>query len=182
MLWIGLVLFIITFIGCTASPQTPTLSPTPTQTPTPIQTPTPTPTPTPILTPTPTPTPTPSPTPAHGPAPSISITYPAPGAYEIVNNVLIVVSVSNFNLVNKIGQANVPGEGHIIYYADVQPPTTPGQPALTAQGTYAISENISYLWTSLFAGPHTLSVQLVNNDNTPLNPPVTYSINMTVNS
>jgi len=92
------------------------------------------------------------------------------------------VRVSNFNLVDKIGQANIPGEGHIIYYADVQPPTTPGQPALTAPGTYEVSANTSYLWTNLFTGVHTLGVQLVNNDNTPLSPPVIAQVTMNVNS
>ena len=87
------------------------------------------------------------------------------------------MSVSNFNLVDKVGQANVPGEGHIIYYADVPIPTTQGQPAFTAPGTYTVSTNTSYLWTSLFAGVHTLGVQLVNNDNTPLSPPVTAQVN-----
>ncbi len=120
--------------------------------------------------------------PSPSPIPSVIITYPAPGAYEIVNNVIITVSVSNFNLVDKIGQANAPGEGHLVYYLDVQPPTTPGKPALTAPGTYAVSTDTSYLWSSAFIGAHTLSVQLVNNDNTPLSLPVTASIKMMVNS
>jgi hypothetical protein len=88
------------------------------------------------------------------------------------NNVSVFVQVSGFNLVNRIGGANVPGEGHIIYYLDVQPPTAPGQPAITTSGTYAASDAIFYVWTGVVEGVHTFSVELVNNDNTPLDPPV----------
>ncbi len=91
------------------------------------------------------------------------------------DNVSVVVQTYNFNLVDKIGQANVPGEGHLIYYLNVKPPTAPGQPALTEPGTYAVSANTSYLWTSLYEGVWTFSVELVNNDNTPLVPPVVAS-------
>ena len=74
------------------------------------------------------------------------------------------VVVSNFNLVDKQGQAAVPGEGHIIYYMDVTPPGT------AAAGTYAASINTSYTWHNVSPGIHFFSVQLVNNDDTPLNP------------
>lgn len=114
--------------------------------------------------------------------PMIFILQPPPGAYEFLNNVRVSVRLSNFRLVDRTGQADVPGEGHLIYYVDVQPPTTPGQPALTAPGTYAISVNTSFLWPRLFQpGPYTLSVQVVNNDNTPLSPPVTAQVDMNVN-
>jgi hypothetical protein len=99
-----------------------------------------------------------------------------------VYNEVVAVSISNFNLVDKIGQANVPGEGHLTYYADVSIPTTSGEPALTATGTYAVSASTSYTWTVLLPGKHTVGVQLVNNDNTPLSPPVTTSMNMNVNT
>ena len=102
-------------------------------------------------------------------------------AYVVgTDNVSVVVQVSGFALVDKIGQANVPGEGHIIYYLDVQPPTTPGQPAVTAPGTYAASAATSYVWTELAEGVYTFSVELVNNDNTPLVPPVVSSITINV--
>ncbi len=115
--------------------------------------------------------------------PTVSIILPTPGGYEFVNNVWITVNVSGFKLVDKTGQANVPGEGHLVYYLDVQPPTTAGQPALSAPGTYVVSVDTSHLWSTLFfRGPHTLSVQLVNNDNTPLSPPVTAQVPMNVNS
>ena len=72
------------------------------------------------------------------------------------------------------------GEGHIIYYLDVDAPTAPGSPALTAPGTYVISAATSYQWADVPDAVHTLSVELVNNDNTPLNPPVTAKVSISV--
>lgn len=93
---------------------------------------------------------------------------------------MITVNVTAFKLVDKIGQQNVPGEGHIIYYLDVPPPTTPGKPALTAPGTYAIGTGTSYQWPNVKDGGHVFYAQLVNNDNTPLSPPVTAKVTETV--
>ncbi len=88
---------------------------------------------------------------------------------------MVKITVSKFTIVNKLGQPNVPGEGHVIYYLDVTPPITPGKAAVTAPNTYSETADTSYTWPNLAAGSHTLSVQLVNNDGTPLNPPVTTS-------
>ena len=80
-------------------------------------------------------------------------------------------SVYNFKLNDDhVGQANVPGEGHYIYYLDVDPPTTQGQPAITAAGTYKITAGSSFTWSQVPTGTHTFALQLVNNDNTSLNP------------
>ncbi len=87
-------------------------------------------------------------------------------------DVTVNLVVSNFNLADKIGQPSKPGEGHIIYYLDVTAPTTAGQPALTDAGTYAETAQTSYTWHNVAPGMHLLSVQLVNNDSTPLNPPI----------
>jgi hypothetical protein len=112
--------------------------------------------------------------------PTISIVEPAQGVYLLSSDVTVAVQVSGFNLVDKTGQANVPGEGHIIYYVDVTPPGTAGEPALTAPGTYAISADPSYRWSGINEGGHTFSAQLVNNDNTPLDPQVTAQVTDTV--
>jgi hypothetical protein len=90
-------------------------------------------------------------------------------------DVTVKAKVSNFNPVNKIGQTNVPGEGHLIYYLDVTPPTTPGKPAMTADGTFAETADASYIWPNVAAGNHFLYVQLVNNDGSPLTPAATAS-------
>lgn len=188
MLPVAVLLLVPIVAGCSTSPATATSVPT-TATPAPSPTATVTPpttvpttataTPTPTVTQTPT---TPAPVTAAG-SPSVSIIEPPSQGWEFVNNVSIIVRVSNFKLVNKAGQANVPGEGHLIYYLDVQPPTTPGRPAFTAPGTYAVSTNTTYIWSKLFhRGAHTLSVQVVNNDNTPLSPAVTAQVAMNVNS
>lgn len=90
---------------------------------------------------------------------------------SITADVTVSVSVSGVNLVDKAGQANAPGEGHLIYYLDVAAPTQAGLPALTSTGSYATATDLSHVWDNLPDGVHTLSVQVVNNDNTPLNPP-----------
>jgi hypothetical protein len=71
-----------------------------------------------------------------------------------------------------IGKQNVSGEGHLVYYLDVQPPAIPGQTALTAAGTYKDTTDAFHIWENVTPGKHVFSVQIVNNDNTPLDPPV----------
>ncbi len=114
--------------------------------------------------------------------PQVMITAPTAGANLTAGNITVSVQVSNFNLVNKLGQGNVAGEGHIHYYLDATPPTTPGQPAVTATGTYAASSNTSYTWPNVASGNHTFYVQLVNNDHTPLSPPVVASVAVNVSA
>ena len=88
-------------------------------------------------------------------------------------DVTVNIVISNFNVVDKIGQPAVPGQGHILYYLDVTPPTTGGQPATPSAGLFADLAATSYTWHNVTPGMHSLSVQLVNNDDTPLSPPVT---------
>jgi plastocyanin len=59
-------------------------------------------------------------------------------------------------------------------------PTTPGVPAVTEPGTYAVSISNTYTWTDVSEGTHTFSVELVNNDHTPLEPAVYKTISVTV--
>jgi plastocyanin len=112
--------------------------------------------------------------------PSLSITSPSAGASVDGPNVTISVSVQNFNLVSKFGQASVPGEGHIHYFLDVTPPTTPNVEAFTAAGTYAASVATSFIWTNLSLGVHMLAAELINNNHTPLQPAVVAFVNVTV--
>ncbi len=106
------------------------------------------------------------------PSPKVSILLPQNRSTVPPGNVTVTVQVSNFNIVSKLGQANASGEGHIHYFMDVIPPTTPGKPAVTAAGTYAAVTDLSYTWQNVKAGTHTFSVELVNNDHTPLATPV----------
>ncbi len=112
--------------------------------------------------------------------PQIKITAPQSGATVSGPNVMVDASVINFNLVEPTGQANAAGTGHIVYYLDATPPTTPGQPATTLLGTYNATASPMYVWDNVSTGQHNISVQLVNNDNTPLSPAVFKTISVTV--
>ncbi len=119
---------------------------------------------------------------AEGAFPQIAISSPEDGSTVNSTNVTVTVQVNNFNLTDKLGEANVAGEGHIHYFKDVEAPTTQGEPAITEAGTYVPTPNTSYTWMDLTPGMHMFSVELVNNDHTPLNPPVTDKVNVTVES
>ncbi|HTY81255.1 MAG TPA: cupredoxin domain-containing protein [Dehalococcoidales bacterium] len=109
----------------------------------------------------------------------LTITEPSANIHQI-GNVTVSVQVSNFNLIDKLGQANVPGQGHLHYFMDVDAPTTPGQPAITTPGTYAATAATSYTWTNVGGGSHKFSVELINNDHTPLVPPVVATVTVLV--
>jgi hypothetical protein len=86
----------------------------------------------------------------------------------------ITVDVHNFNVVNKSGQPNITGEGHIVYYFDEEAPVDSAKTALTLPGYSASSFNKSYTWKNVEPGLHSFSAQLVNNNDTPLNPPAVF--------
>ena len=115
-------------------------------------------------------------TPTPAPRPSLKISAPSDGSVMTEGDVKIYVEVSNFKVVNKIGQANVPGEGHIIYYRDVDAIVNTLRPAINplAWGGGEILAAYDYTWPNVYFAPgfHTFSAQLVNNDMTSLNPPV----------
>jgi outer membrane protein assembly factor BamB len=116
------------------------------------------------------------------PAPTVKILLPQNRSTLPPGNVTISVQVANFNLADKLGQANVSGEGHIHYFMDVVAPTEPGKPAVTAAGTYAATSATSYTWMNVAPGTHTFSVELVNNDHTPLRPPVVVKVVVVVST
>ncbi|OGO30894.1 MAG: hypothetical protein A2Z29_01425 [Chloroflexi bacterium RBG_16_56_11] len=127
---------------------------------------------------TPTSTLTSTPTPTSSPA--ITITSPTGNVVPQIGNVTISVQVSDFTFADNLGKANAPGEGHIHYFMDVDAPTTPGRPAVTEPGTYAATSATSYTWNNVGGGTHRFSVELVNNDHSPLVPPVVATISLTV--
>ena len=112
--------------------------------------------------------------------PQITIINPKEGEQIPLDNIAVLVNVTNFNLANKLGQANASGEGHIHYYIDVPVPMIVGKPATTATGTFAPTINLTFTWKDVKPGKHNLSVQLVNNDHTPLIPLVYSQANVTV--
>jgi plastocyanin len=116
-------------------------------------------------------------------SPTLKIISPSGGVIPVPGDVTVTVEVSNFKVVDKQGQANVPGEGHIHYYLDIDAPTTPGQPAVPPSGSiWAQVADTSYTFTNVAAGNHAISVELVNNDHTPLDPPVVRKITVTVSA
>jgi len=113
---------------------------------------------------------------------SVKIVEPAEGATLNAGDIKVAVEVKKFNIVDKIGQAAVDGEGHIHYYIDAgEIPTKDGQPAVTkSNNTYHAQATKEYTWPNVSAGEHTFAVQLVNNDHTPLRPPVIAQVTVTV--
>ena len=111
-----------------------------------------------------------------------AITNPDDGATLEAGDIDVAVDVGDFKVVDKLGQELVAGEGHVHYYINVDEiPTTPGEPAVTGDDTtYHADATTSFTWQGVRPGVHTLAVQLVNNDHTPLDPPVTDQVTVTV--
>ena len=110
----------------------------------------------------------------------VLIIDPAAESTVTTSTVTIKTFVERFNLVDKAGQPNSPGEGHLVYYMDAQPPLEQGNSALTPEGTYAVTTETSRTWLNVPPGTHTFWVQLVNNDDTPLEPPAAVRVYVTV--
>lgn len=106
----------------------------------------------------------------------------SPNNGEVMNagNVEVRIYLQNFTIVSNPGQDNQAGEGHIIYYLDISPPLKLGTPATTTPDTSAVSYETSYTWQNVPPGQHTFTVQLVNNDDTPLDQPVTVRASCTL--
>lgn len=120
-------------------------------------------------------------TPGDPNGPSVEITSPDDGDTVSGSSVTIEVDPSDFAVVDKLGEAPADGEGHVHFYRDVDDvPTTPGQPAVSAEGTYHATATTEHTWEDLEPGTHTFAVQLVNNDHTPLDPPVVQEITVEV--
>ena len=144
-------------------------------------------------------TPAPLPTAAPGatglPAGDASITIISPDEGTTFDGELpkVSVRVEGFELADKMGEAAKPGEGHIIFYAwngfgtsDYEVPTALGQPANSGGTGYiaVASAETSYEWRPGFLRPgeQSLVVQLVNNDHTPLDPPVTARVSISISN
>ena len=96
-------------------------------------------------------------------------------------DITVRVDVDAFEVMDELGEPAVNGQGHVHFYIDVaEVPTTPGRPAVTAQGTYHATAAVEHTWTDVPPGTHTFAAQLVNNDHTPLVPPVFTQVTVTV--
>ena len=88
------------------------------------------------------------------------------------DTIQVTVKVKNFKLANDLGGKDVQGEGHIHYFLDVKPPVVQGKPSIPPNGTvWAATPDKTYTFTNVKPGRHTVYVELVNNNHTPLNPP-----------
>ena len=116
-------------------------------------------------------------TPVQG-SPAVWILSPPFDGGVVAGNVTITAQVDNFILEGE-GAPPASGTGHLVYYRDVVPPVTQGEPALSPAGTFAISDSRHHIWTGVLPGTHTFAVQLVNHDNTPLDPPALDAIDVT---
>jgi hypothetical protein len=92
----------------------------------------------------------------------------------------MTVKVTNFNVVDKIGQAAVAGEGHIDWYMDVDVPLTQGTPSIPKFGLHQDTITATFTWKNVPIGTRQFAVQLENNDNTPLGTPAVDSIVLNV--
>jgi uncharacterized protein DUF4399 len=114
--------------------------------------------------------------------PSVNITTPDEGEELDVGDVQVAIEVENFQIVDKLGDPPKAGEGHVHFYIDVEDvPTAQGEPAVTEdENTYHAEATNSFTWEGVEAGEHTFAVQLVNNDHTPLDPPVVEEVTVEV--
>jgi hypothetical protein len=110
---------------------------------------------------------------------SAYITYPDFDGGVDAGTVTVTLLVRNFSVVDRIGEQNKPGEGHIACFKDVPPPTIPGLSVATQPGTFQISALASCTWYNVSPDTHTFAIELVNNDNTPLVPPVIDAVDVT---
>ena len=131
-------------------------------------------------------TPTAAPTAASSPSPvpsgpQVALESPADGSTVPAGNVVLTAEVTGFRLVDMIGTPPKPGEGHLVFYVGVDyVPTEPGRLAYTTPGTFAVSTEPTYTWPNLSPGKYGIAVQLVNNDDSALQPPVTAMATITV--
>ena len=97
--------------------------------------------------------------------PSIAILSPNDGDTISSTSIGIRVNVTNFRLAAITNRPNRQNEGHIHFYLD-------GQEKMSSLTTFAFS--------NVAKGIHTITVELRNNDHSPLVPPVRASIMVTV--
>lgn len=108
------------------------------------------------------------------------ILAPKDGDTKFSNDVWVQLDLTNINLVNAKA-TNAEGEGHVIFYQDMVVPIETGKtayPSPIPTGGKAvktgsnIAQNLGYQWRYIPNGNHTFGAQVVQNDDTPFNPPI----------
>ena len=114
--------------------------------------------------------------------PSLGITSPAPNSAITGPDVTVEVAVTDFTLVPPSGTDDTPGQGHLIYYLDFEPPFIPGQPAIPDDPdvVYAATHETSYTFQDVPPGLHDVVVLLVLDNHAPVFPPAIDKVSFTV--
>jgi hypothetical protein len=112
--------------------------------------------------------------------PNAVMLSPSEGSTLSPGDVQVRIYPQNFAIVENTGQPNKSNEGHVIYYMDMTAPIAAGIAATAAPGTFVALAETSYTWPNVPPGQHVFTVQLVNNDDTPLLPPVAVRANVVV--
>lgn len=108
---------------------------------------------------------------------------PKDGATVESNTIYAQVDYANINIMPG-SSTNKVGEGHVNFYLDVDPvPIEAGKPAILPSPVPAgwkifrgwdtnTVQQQAYIWRGIPNGNHTFAAQLVQNDDTPFNPPI----------
>jgi hypothetical protein len=114
--------------------------------------------------------------------PSIGIVSPANGSTVVGPDVTVGTEVFDFTLVPPTGTEMNPGEGHLIYYLDVEPAFIPGQSAIPTDpgATYAASDQLTHTFQGIAPGSHFVAVLLVFDNHAPVIPPAIAKASFTV--
>jgi len=107
------------------------------------------------------------------PAPSIRILSPVANATVAAGKTTVIVDVRDAEL----STAVAPAKGvHLHYYLDADVPTAHSQSVVPTTGAWASSTKTTHEWSIGSVGLHILAVQLVTQDDRPLNPPVVAAV------
>jgi len=112
--------------------------------------------------------------------PVVTLLTPNDGAFVTGGDIGVRIFLENFTMLSQSGMPNKANEGHVVYYLDAGPLVVNGAVAESPGGMSETSYETSYTWTNVAPGPHTFSVQLVNNDGSPFLPPIAVRANVTV--
>lgn len=114
--------------------------------------------------------------------PSIGIVSPSPDSTVIGPEITVEAEVTEFTLVPPTGTDANPGEGHIIYFLDFEPPFIPGQSAIPDDPNvvYAATHETSHTFQDVQPGSHEVFVLLVLDNHCPVFPPTADKVSFTV--
>jgi len=110
---------------------------------------------------------------ALSPQPALRIISPTTDAAISGGKTTVTVEVRNADLSSGAASAK---SYHLHYYLDATIPTAHDGSAIPATGAWASSTKTTHEWSITGAGLHVLAVQLVTQDDRPLDPPVVAAV------